>query len=310
MKQAVLIGPRRSRIEEVAMPAVANDGVLVRVVMSGVCASELHVWEKGTNEPLRLGHEVAGEVVEVGREVRDFRAGDRVTGLFNQGFADFAAAPAERVIRIPDALGYDVAFGEPMACAMSGARRTDVDLGDRIAVVGLGFMGLTFMQLLRLKGPVEIVGIDLRADARRMGAALGCDMTFHPDEVRAAGLSDFDLVVEATGTPEGLTQAGDLTRQHGRLSILGYHQGGPRSVDMQMWNFKALEVLNAHERRVDYRMDCMRRGLALAAAGRIDLSPMPTHRFGLDEIDAAFGALETKPAGFVKSLVVAGARTH
>jgi threonine dehydrogenase-like Zn-dependent dehydrogenase len=309
MKQSVLVRSRQSRLDDVERPAVAAGDVLVAVHASGICASELHTWLDGPTQPLALGHEVAGEVLEVGEGVRGFAPGDRVTGLFHEGFAEYAAANAAKVAAIPSGMSYEAALGEPLACAVSAARRTHVELGDRVAIVGLGFMGLLMAQLLRLKGPSEIVGIDLRPDARQNGLALACDQVFARDEIEGAGLPPFDVVVEATGTQDGLTLAGLLAREHGVLSILGYHQGGPRSVDMRLWNYKALEVLNAHERRPDYRMDCMRRGLALAAAGRIDLARLPTHRFGLGEVDAAFTALLDKPAGFIKAIIVADPNT-
>lgn len=302
MKQAVLVAARRSRIEDVELPAVGADGVLVRVRASGICASELHTWDDGHGVPLRLGHEVAGQVVAVGPEVRLVRPGDRVTGLFDGGFAEYAATCADRVLPIPDNLRYEEAFGEPLACAMSAARRTRVELGDRVAIIGQGFMGLLMLQLLRLKGPAEIVGIDLREDARRMSRQLGADRAVARED--AEGLGEFDVVIEATGQPDGLALAIQLVRLHGVMSILGYHQGGPRSVDMQLWNYKSIDVLNAHERRTDYRMECMRRALDLARAGRLDLSGLATHTFGVDEIDDAFSALATKPAGFVKSVLV------
>jgi len=85
---------------------------------------------------------------------------------------------------------------------------------------------------------------------------------------------------------------------------VGYHQGGLRQVDMELWNWKALDVLNAHERRADYQMDCMRRGLALLAAGRLDTASLVTHRTALDRVDEAFRALYMKPAGFIKAVVI------
>jgi threonine dehydrogenase-like Zn-dependent dehydrogenase len=173
-------------------------------------------------------------------------------------------------------------------------------------------MGLLMMQLLRNKGPSEIVGIDVRDDALAVGKRFGADTTTKPDGIeardRAPKIGDkggFDVVVEATGTQRGLDLATELVRQHGVLSILGYHQGGPRQVNMQLWNFKAIDVLNAHERRPAFRMECMARGLALAAAGRIDLASLVTHRFPLAKVGDAFAALESKPRGFIKSVVVA-----
>jgi threonine dehydrogenase-like Zn-dependent dehydrogenase len=302
MLQSLLIAPSRSELRRADDAPARPDEVLVRVMVSGICASELHGWEEPHGAlPLALGHEVAGEVVATGSGVTGFAVGQRVTGLFQGGFAEFVTARADRVAAVPDKLAIEAAFGEPLACAVSAADRTKVRLGDRVAIVGLGFMGLLMGQLLRLRGPVEIVGIDLRADARDKGALLCCDRVCGRDgaEEHAEG---FDVVVEATGTADGLTLAGKLVRQHGVLSILGYHQGGPRSIDMQNWNYKALEVLNAHERRDPVRMDCMRRGLALAAAGRIRTG-LATHSFGLDGVDAAFSALRDKPAGFTKAVI-------
>jgi threonine dehydrogenase-like Zn-dependent dehydrogenase len=95
-----------------------------------------------------------------------------------------------------------------------------------------------------------------------------------------------------------------MVREHGVLSIVGYHQGGRRQVDMELWLWKALEVLSAHERRADYQMDCMRRGLALVAAGKLDMAPLVTHRYELDGVDRAFEALVARPKGFVKGVIV------
>jgi threonine dehydrogenase-like Zn-dependent dehydrogenase len=312
MEQAILVAPRRFEMQRVADPQLGPNDVEVRVLASGICASELHAYQDAHGVPLMLGHEVAGEVIAIGPQVSGFRPGDRVTGLFNKGFAERAVTTADRVLPLPKGVEPVHAFGEPMACAMSAALRTKVELGDRVAFVGLGFMGLLMLQLLRLKGPSEIVGIDLRDDALVAGRKFGADVVTKPTSVdardRAPNLGDkggFDVVVEATGTQGGLDLATELVRQHGVLSILGYHQGGPRSVNMQLWNFKAIDVLNAHERRSDFRMECMRRGLALASAGRIDLASLVTHTYPLANVGDAFASLETKPRGFIKSVVVA-----
>jgi threonine dehydrogenase-like Zn-dependent dehydrogenase len=312
MEKAILTGPRQFRVETAAAPRVAANHVMVKVLSSGICASELHTWQEGHGVPLALGHEVAGEVVEVGTGVSEFRVGDRVTGLFHEGFADFAIAAADRVAALPKGIEPLFGFGEPLACAVSAALRTRVEIGDRVAIVGLGFMGTLMMQLLRIKGPSQITGIDLRDDALANGLKLGVDIATKPEGIpakdRAPKMGDtggFDVVVEATGTQSGLDLATELVRQHGVLSILGYHQGGPRSVNMQLWNYKAIEVLNAHERRPAFRMECMKRGLALAAAGRIDLASLVTHKFPLARVGDAFAALESKPRGFIKAVVVA-----
>lgn len=295
------------------MPPLGPADVCVRVGACGVCASELHAWQgDGGTYPRALGHEVAGEVVAVGTAVRSIAPGARVTGLFHHGFAEYAVAPEDRVMVLPEGVSFDTSIGEPIACIISAAERTRVALGDTVAVVGLGFMGLLMLQAIRLKGPARVIAIDLREDVREAARQLGADIVLHPDEIgddlrvfRGSPPSNgVDVAVETTGTQPGLTLASQLVREHGMLSILGYHQGGPRSVDMELWNWKALDVLNAHERRLDYKAECMRRGVALIASGQIEVTPLITHRFGLNAVDDAFLALETKPPGYKKALVI------
>lgn len=314
MKQSILVEPQRSRIEERATPPLGADDVLVKVKACGVCASELHGWHgDGGLYPRIMGHEVAGEVVAVGANVRDIHPGAAVTGLFQGGFAEFAVTRAPYVTPIPAGIDYDIALGEPLSCILSGARRTRVEPGDVVAIVGLGFMGLLMLQAIRLRGPARIIAIDPREEALALAQRFGADEIYKPEQTperyrmtewsQLGGGYGVDVAIEASGTQAGLTLAGELAHEHGVLSIVGYHQGGPRQVDMQLWNWKALDVLNAHERRADYQMDCMRRGIALLAAGKLDTATLVTHRFGLDQVDDAFRALLTKPAGFVKAVI-------
>lgn len=314
MKQSILIQPRSSQVQEQEVPAVGPEDVLVQVKTCGVCASELHGW-LGDSEafPRRYGHEVAGSVVEVGSAVRDFAPGMAVTGLFLRGYAQFACAHQRNVTLIPDGFPIEQALGEPLACVISGVRRTRLELGDSVAVVGLGFMGLLALQALRLRGPARLIAVDPRPATLEMARRFGADEVYTPEQVpatlrlaqwRQRGLHrGVDVVVEASGTQAGLTLAGELVHEHGFLSLVGWHQGGPRQVDMELWNWKAFDVLNAHERRQDYLMDCMRRGLALAAGGKLDLGSLISHCFPLEAVDDAFHALQTKPAGFIKAVI-------
>jgi threonine dehydrogenase-like Zn-dependent dehydrogenase len=217
------------------------------------------------------------------------------------------------VTRIPAGLPIEHALGEPLACVISGARRTRLELGDSVAVVGLGFMGLLALQTLRLRGPARLIAIDPRPETLELARRFGADEVYTPEQTPAVlrlarwrqrgSHRGVDVVVEASGTQPGLTLAGELVHEHGFLSLVGWHQGGPRQVDMELWNWKAFDVLNAHERRPDYLMDCMRRGLALAAAGKLDLGSLISHCFPLEAVDDAFHALQTKPAGFTKAVI-------
>ncbi len=315
MKQSILVAPQKSRIEERPVPQVGDTEVLVKVKACGVCSSELHGWAGDDGAyPREIGHEVVGEVVQVGRRVDAFHAGMTVTGLFQPGFAELAVARQEAVTPLPQGMKDTLALGEPLACVLSGARRTPVELADTVALVGLGFMGLLMLQVVRLKGPARIIGIDTRLEARDAALRAGADEVLAPEDVPAPlKLTEWgqrgkgwgvDVAFETSGTQAGLTLAAQMPHEHGVLSIVGFHQRGPRQVDMELWNWKALQVLNAHERREGYLMDCMRRGLDLVAAGRIDMASLVTHTFGLHQVDNAFQALQSKPPGFIKAAIV------
>lgn len=225
----------------------------------------------------------------------------------------FQAPSQDRVVAIPEGVSYEEALGEPLACILSGARRTNGQLGDTIAVVGLGFMGLLMLQTARLRGPARMIAIDPRRETLESALKFGADEVYTPDQLperykltqwgqlgKGYGV---DVAFKNSGTQPGLTLAGQMVRDHGVLSLVGWHQAGLREVDVELWNWKAFDVINAHERRMDYLMDCMRRGLALLGAKKLDTCALVTHRFPLDNVDGAFPALVEKPAGFHKAVI-------
>jgi L-iditol 2-dehydrogenase len=315
MRFALQVGPRRTRLRARPLPRPGSGEVLVRVEACGVCASELPAWRSPERIDAKgLGHEPVGTVVSVGHGVSNLEVGDRVTGRFGPAFAEYAVATHETLVRVPAGVGYEAVLGEPMGCLVEAVRRMRLRPADRVAIVGLGFMGLAALQLSRLSTPAWTLGVDPRADARASALALGVDEALSPEEVplgyRSLAMAHwdhveaFDLVVEASGTQAGLTLAGELVRGHGRLAIVGYHQEGTRSVDLAMWNWKAIDVVNAHVRRMSLLTDAIERALELAAGGYLDLGRMVTHRLTLDRLDEAFGLLERKPSGFIKAVIL------
>ncbi len=313
MKASVLLGAMRSAVVDRPRPVPGDEEILVRVSACGVCASEASAWREGGGGRI-LGHEVVGTVVELGARAPGPPMGTRVTGLIMAGFAEYAVARYDRVVEVPAGLVDAEALGEPLSCMVSGAERTSVRLGDSVAVVGVGYMGLGFLQLLALRGPREILAIDTRAEAlehaRRFGATAACEPGAVPATLPVTEWAHIgrgvDVVVEASGTQAGLDLSGGLVAAHGILSIVGYHQGGHRRVDMELWNWKGITVVNAHERRAEVSLRCLRAGLALVQARRIDLRGLVTHEFGLDGVDAAYDALSHKPPGFIKAIVRIG----
>lgn len=303
---ARLVAPRRSEITSAEAASQAAGEVVARVLACGVCASELHAWEGPIPAyPVAMGHEPVGIVLETGSAVTRVAVGDRVTGRAGPAFADYLVTNQDDLIVVPPGLGLDDSLGEPLGCVVEGLRRTRIGSGDRIALVGAGYMGLLTLELLATDGARGIVAIDPRPDARSAALELGAGEAFAPGDAPIdAQAGAFDVAIEATGTQAGLDAATDLVREHGVLSILGFHQGGRRSVDMETWNWKSIDVVNAHVRRRDLLNEAIRHGLELVALGRIRPGRLLTHRFPLEGLDDAFGALASKPPGFIKAIVV------
>lgn len=303
---ARLVGPRSSEVtaDEVGSPAASE--VLVRVLACGVCASELHAWEGPLSAyPVAMGHEPVGVVVETGSGVTRVAVGDRVTGRAGPAFADYLLADQDDLVVVPSDLSLPDSIGEPLGCVVEGLRRTRIGPGDSVAVVGAGYMGLLTLELLSIGGAGGILAIDPRPDACSAALELGADEALAPGETAVdARAGAFDVVIEATGLQAGLDAATELVREHGVLSILGFHQGGHRSVDLETWNWKSIDVVNAHVRRRDLLTEAIRRGLQLAGEGQIRPGRLITHRFPLEDVDRAFEALASKPPGFIKAIVV------
>jgi threonine dehydrogenase-like Zn-dependent dehydrogenase len=302
---------RKSRIVELAEREILPGEVAVRVRACGVCGSEFGSWSRASAPPLYLGHEVAGEVVGLGAGVVGLSPGDLVTGLFRRGFAEWAAVESRAAMRCPPGLSPEIAcLGEPISCVVSGALRTDLGLGKTVAVIGLGFMGTMALQLMRLKGACCLVAVDARPELADRAARYGADEFYTPSEVperhllrQGGGGGGVDIALECTGNAGALDLAVLMLKRHSILSVVGFHQGGPRSVDFEMLGWKAADIVNAHEKRVDFKMDCMDIGLRLVTAGQLRVEDLVTHRYGLESLDRAFEDFERKPGGYIKGIV-------
>jgi threonine dehydrogenase-like Zn-dependent dehydrogenase len=315
MKQYEITSVGEGRVSEVQTPSPGPNEVLVRVISVGLCASDLPIWStEQAAYPIALGHEPVGEVVEIGTGA-EVSVGSIVTGRLFPSFAEYVVADMQDIVIVPPQLEAKDVIAEPLGCVAEAFRRTPIATSDRVAVIGLGFMGLLMVQLLAHSPQAEIVGIDLREDARAFAIANGANAAVAPSEVPESWLAPsfddayldrgFDVVIEASGSQPGLDLASQLVRAHGVLTILGYHQGA-RTVQMGEWNWKALEVVNGHVRDRDLLRESTRRGVEAISAGKVDLSSLITHRFALDETDQAFELLRSKPHGFIKAVIDIG----
>jgi threonine dehydrogenase-like Zn-dependent dehydrogenase len=252
-----------------------------------------------------LGHEPVGIAEELGPDVTEVSAGDRVTGRFGPSFCDHLVVDERDLVVVPPGLDLVDSIAEPLGCVVEARRRTSVGPEDAVAVVGAGYMGLLMLDVLRMDGVASVTALDPRADSRAAAVGLGAGEAIAPEDAsiqERAGA--FDVVIEASGTQAGLDTATRLVREHGVISVLGFHQGGRRTVDMEMWNWKSIDVVNAHVRRRDLLNEAMRRGLELIRRDRIHPARFVTHPFRLEDVDDAFESLAAKPAGFIKAVVV------
>ena len=317
MRAAVITAPGRAEVQTVDVPTARTDQVLIRVEGCGVCGSSLPRWEgrpwfEYPAPPGNPGHEGWGRVAAVGAAVTDVAVGDRVAFLSERAFAEYDVADAGALVRLPAALdGRDVP-GEALGCAVNIFRRSAIGAGDDVAVIGVGFLGALLVQLAARAG-ARVIAISRRPWsldlARRMGAAetiaLGDDADAIVRRVEElTGGAGCARVIEAIGLAGPLDLAARLCRVRGRLVIAGFHQDGPRQIDMFLWNWRGLDVVNAHERDPAVYVDGIRGAIAEIETGGLDPAPLYTHRVPLAEAGAAFELLRARPDGFVKAVVV------
>jgi threonine dehydrogenase-like Zn-dependent dehydrogenase len=314
MRAAVLAAPRRIDVVELERPAPGPGEALVRLEGCGVCGSNLVPWQgrewfRYPFPPGAPGHEGWGRVAELGPGAAGLEVGDRVALLSGAAFAEYDLAPADRLVRLPDAVSGPFP-GEALGCGVNVFRRSGVRAGDLVAVVGAGFIGLVALRLAALGG-ARVVALSRRDTALRRAREMGAVETVPFGERgaalararAAAGGALFDVVIEAVGNQAALDLASELVREGGRLVVAGYHQDGLRTVDMGLWNWRGIDVVNAHERDPRVQRDGVLAAAGAVAEGRLDPAPLLAS-YPLSRLDAAFQAMEERPDGFVKAVVL------
>jgi threonine dehydrogenase-like Zn-dependent dehydrogenase len=315
MRAAVLTGPGRMEVQEVARPEPGPGQVRLRLEGCGVCASNLTPWAgpdwmRFPTEPGDLGHEAWGVVGALGEGVEGLSVGDRVAALSYRGYAEYDIADAANVVRLPASLAGQPFPGEPLGCAMNIFRRSGIEAGQTVAIIGIGFLGAILTKLATQAG-ARVIAISRRPYsldlARKMGAAETIPMEDHNriiERVKELTGGQFcEVVIEAVGKQWPLDLAAELCRERGRLIVAGYHQDGPRQVNMWLWNWRGLDVINAHERDPKVYVQGIREAVEAIAAGRLDPAPLFTHDFPLERLDAALDATRDRPDGFLKAVV-------
>ncbi|MGH8503420.1 MAG: MDR/zinc-dependent alcohol dehydrogenase-like family protein [Gammaproteobacteria bacterium] len=314
---ALLAGDGRVERIDVDLPQPGPHQVRVRLQGSGVCASNLPAWEGRPwfDYPLAPGapgHEGWGVVDALGSSATDFTLGERVAALSYNAYAEVDIAASNALVRLPPEFDDQPFPGEPLGCAMNIFRRSGVQTGQTVAIIGTGFLGALLTELAAAAG-ARVIAVSRRPFALEMAREKGADATVRLSDdpghtarqINALTHPDCcQRVIEVTGHQSALDVAADIIGVRGRLVIAGYHQDGLRHIDMQQWNWKGLDVVNAHEREPEVYVEGIRQAVDAVRDGRLNPLPLYTHRFGLHELTDAFEALRQRPDGFIKALVM------
>jgi L-iditol 2-dehydrogenase len=330
MKAMVFEQPEQIRLEERDVPQPAPGEVLVRVQACGVCGTDLHVI--GGRFPARFpvvaGHEYAGEVVALGEGVTSLQAGQRVAvdpniqcgfcppcragrvnlcrnltalGIHRDGgFQEFCAVPERQAYPFPDSLSFeDAAMAEPVACCLRGIEQARLRIGDRVALVGAGWIGLIMLQLVRLSGASHVVVSEPVEAKRALAGELGADDVVDPAaDGLAASAGEFDVVIECVGSAATMSQAVALAGEGTRVLFFGV---APPDVEIPVKPFdiyrREIEIVGSFTNPFTHQP-----ALRLLASGRLDVGRLISHRFPLEKLPEAIEVAESGRA--IKTVMV------
>jgi threonine 3-dehydrogenase len=322
-------------LKNVPEPTIREDEVLIRVRRSGVCGTDVHIyewdaWASGrVKPPIVVGHEFAGDVVKVGRLVTDVKEGDRVTaeghivdgrcllcrtgnshvcphtkiiGVDRDGcFAEYIAMPATNVWHLDDNISFDVGgIHDPMGNAFHTALTADIP-GATVLVTGCGPIGLFAIGICKAAGASRIIATDVNAKRMALAKKMGAHDVVRPEDAKKTvhGLTDnlgVDVVLEMSGIPSAVHQAFELVRVGGRVQMLGIPS---KTIEVDFATeviFKGITIYGVVGRRM---YDTWHQITRFLQSGQFDPTPVITHRFPLEGADEAIRAIKSGEAGKV-----------
>jgi L-iditol 2-dehydrogenase len=318
-------------VQHLPEPSAGPDQVIIKVDSAGICGTDLHIYldEFETRPPVTIGHEVAGRIVEVGRDVTGWKEGDRVTtetyfytcgqcGNCRRGrrnlclqrrsigskedgaFAEFLVTPASNLIRIPEELDLEsAALTEPLACTVHGVLQTaGVCAGDNVVIAGPGPIGLLALQLAKVAGAsVIVMGTNQDLERLKLAKELGSDDIINVQEVRnvVEWVTDIfsgngaDVVVECSGDPLAAKTLTDVASRGARFCQMGLY-GKAIPFDQDAVCYKELVVTGTNASVTP----AWTRALKLLSERKVDARRLISHRFGIADWDQALEMMKSK----------------
>ena len=338
MKAAVFYGKNDLRIEDIAMPTAGAGEVVLKVMACGICGTDVHIFhgDEGaapTPAGTVLGHEFAGEVIEVGEGVVGIKAGDRVcvdpNKLCNEcyycksgighfcesmrgigttehgGFAEYCVVPQSQVYKIADTTTYEeAAMTEPVACCVHGIDMCNISCGDTVAVIGGGMIGMIMLQLAKIRGAGKLIMLEPVAEKREVAKKLGADLCIDPlnEDVEAVlvknGVDRISCVIECVGRVSTMEQAIRIAGKNSVVMMFGLTAPGDTMTIKPFEIFKKEIVLKASF----INPYTQKRALELIDGKKIDVSSIVYACEPLDRLPEilADGALRAKGKFIIK----------
>ena len=311
--QAVfIVEPGRAEIREVEISDPKPDEVQIECVANGICmgevthfrGQEVHRWPL----PRIVGHEGIGVVTKVGADVEGYEEGDYAVCRAWTSASNCRVDNAPKFTRPPDDPA--VYLAEPVDCVAGALYSYDITPGDRVLLIGAGYMGLLNVQGLAAYPLAELVVADLKPRnlelARSFGATKVIQSGTPEGDAQLGAYRDdpFDLVVEAAGAPATLQMAGGLVRTGGRLGMFAWHHA-PVAVDFSTWHMSGLTVLNSSPFiTIDRNINYMERAVRLMEKGVFDQSELVTHRHQVRDVQQAMELSNDRPADYIKGVLL------
>lgn len=324
MKAAFLYKPGDIRIEEMEIPIPKDDEALIKLKAVGVCGSDVHFFEVGrigdfvVKEPLILGHECAGEVVEIGKDVKNIKVGDRVaieagvpcrkcefckigrynlcsnvtflaTPPFHGAYREYIAHPEDFLFKLPDNVSYEEgAMVEPLSVGTYAAERGNVNIRNTVAIIGAGTIGLMTLQVVKARGVTDIIIIDLEPFRLELAKKLGATLTINAreeDPVRKVleyTNGGADVVMEAVGAPQTIQQTIKMAKPGAVIVWIGM----PTTDEIPI---RAVEAIckDVDIRGIFRYANAYKPAIKLLASGKVDVKSMITTTFTLDHVQEA-----------------------
>ncbi|MFH1378582.1 MAG: zinc-binding dehydrogenase [Planctomycetota bacterium] len=308
-RQATLVEAGRFEIQDAEID-LPSDHILVKMAGCGLCTWELnHFAGRIGTPPMALGHEGYGVVADIGKDVKRFAIGDRVTGLSAKHFADYFTLPEKHSMKIVPAEQREIP-GEPLYCVQNVLRAARPDIGDTVVVVGCGPMGLWAIQGLSAPQLKNLVAVDIDERKLKLAESFGATAVINPKSQDAASallkINDArlaDVAVEGTGGAAGVQTAIDLLRpRRPRLVIMSSFKG-KTEIDLPTLCGKAIDVVHAHPGITADIDDGVRRTEILINNRVFRTDGIISHRYPLEKIMDAFRDLGSRPDGYLKGIV-------